>query len=430
MNRKTAVSILWALVGIHFAAQVVLMRHGVDNEINNRYAPHYIDAWGYVQKAELIHDESNFTLPFEDGYRTPAYPLILSVFYMVSGRPLLTVRLFQMLLGSLIIACCFFVFSRALTHPLYTLLATVPVALWPPIYFFGPIIYPESVSLFSVGLLLMACAYFFIRRDPLACTLVALCCILLVYLKPNHLLLCFPAFLFIVFTLKRRVKEALNSAAYFLLVCGIGILPWTVFLCTVTGTFTPLSSAQGLNLYLGTGIGGIGGEHHSSARSLPQRVIDAFGLYDSTRNDSIRSVAATMRLPESNRFYRVHAIKLWSERPGKTALLAVAKFFHAFGFSFRNLKDTVVALHTILSIAAALYLWRRALFRHWVVFYTGCLVSAALLSFFFLAQQRFKTVLFDIPATVILSFAAVDLYRRFFSSGRMQRLKVLFRRTA
>ena len=75
------------------------------------------------------------------------------------------------------------------------------------------------------------------------------------------------------------------------------------------------------------------------------------------------------------------------------------------GFSFRGAKDAALALFSILSAFSAVLLWRRGLYRKWRVFYALCVLMLFLQTFLFLYKQRFRVVLFDLPALLIIVLA-------------------------
>jgi hypothetical protein len=103
---------------------------------------------------------------------------------------------------------------------------------------------------------------------------------------------------------------------------------------------------------------------------------------------------------------------IWSERPIAESLHGAAKVLHAFGFSLRGARDALLALFFVAAAVAAATLRKRPEARPWVVFFGLCVVTVALQAFVWLPNQRLKTVLFDLPALLILSLAAEAAWSR------------------
>lgn len=397
------------IVIINIMMQIILMRAGLDNQITNKATVDYFDADGYVEKARLIAEKGDFYSAFQDGYRTPGYPVFLSLFYRNVKKPLLVARYFQIVCGSAIIILFYFsLIAVCGSHPA-AVFGAILAALWPPAYYFAQMLYPESLSLVLVA----AIIYFISQRDKrpsLSIIALSLCLVGLVYLKPNHLLMGVPVFLVIWFS-GSKWKGRLLDAALLTSIVIVLIFPWTVWVSSVNGTFITLSTAQGLNAYLGTGIAGIGGENPEKP-SIAAKVMKQIDIQQIPYGQPEDRKNGKVRISDQNKHLQKKAGEIWLRNPLQTGVFGVSKILHSFGFSFRNLRDYIVIFQFFVSVLSIWYLWRIDRHRLWCLFFMGITGVTALQAFAFLPAQRFKTVLFDLPALFIIALGLIEFYQR------------------
>jgi hypothetical protein len=393
------------LVGVAivlFFGQVYYLSPYLNDDVRNAFSPSSSDADDYVDRARLIaRGEENRA--FKDGYRMPGYPLLLAFFLRVSTKPLQAVRYFQVAMAALIIVPMYLGLRRMVGSHRHVLWGAVVGSLWPSFYYFGPILMPEAMSLVTVAWLIALLLGLEEENYRSVMAAVALLVATLVYLKPNHLLVVGPILIFAWWRLPTR--KWLIAATIGTGVFVASIAPWSMYVTRVRNTPMVLTTAQGTNLLLGTG-------HFSGwEESLPGRVRRALGLWE--RDLDLGSTEAWADLLENDRYYRAEAWQIWKRDPVRTSMYGMAKVLHSFGFSLRGVGDLgfVVQLVCSLSGAGVLAVRRTGGGAH--VVFLGILGIVALQAFVFLANQRFKVVLFDFPATLVMVGAGlVELIRR------------------
>jgi len=96
------------------------------------------------------------------------------------------------------------------------------------------------------------------------------------------------------------------------------------------------------------------------------------------------------------------ALGRWKRAPLALSINGAAKVLHSFGFSLRGIRDWAVLLHFIAAMAASTLLWRRRRRREWALLLWMCAIVVAGQAFLFLGELRFKTILFDFPALIVI----------------------------
>jgi hypothetical protein len=396
MRASRALCLLIFLCSV--SLQWFLHREALNDSLENRSSLSSTDTRDYARRAGLLRHEG-FTAAFADGHRTPGYPVFLAAFLVSSETPWRAARFVQIVLSAAVILFAFLAFVNLLGSHRRALAAAAAVALWAPLYYFSPVLIAEAPSLFVFSVLLWV-----LSRAPEAGSRFArwatlpLLFALLVYLKPNHFLLILPVAAFLA--LRPRGGKAPASA--FVLLSLALLTPWGLFVSAQHGKPVFLSTAAGVNLYLGTGAAALAGEEGT----LPHRVAPYIGFAAGERRPLDLSELASARAEDSVLGRR--AGEIWRAHPARTALYATAKALHGFGFSFRGPRDALLALFFAASVFFAARLWRRGMHREWVILFTGILIVTFFQMFLYLPNQRFKTVLFDLPALMILSLGLLE----------------------
>jgi 4-amino-4-deoxy-L-arabinose transferase-like glycosyltransferase len=390
------------LVLANIGAQVVLQRKGLDNLTVNRYSPTSSDAHYYVEEAQVLANGGNFAETFEGGFRLPGYPVFLSLFYRLSSAPLLLARYAQILLGAMIVLLSYLTLQNITKSDRKSLIGTVVISVWLPLYYFAPLILPETLSIFLVSLSILILSSLDRERKP-APTLYLLPVLLaaLIYLKPNHILFIVPLVAYLALVLNKPRTKYLAALAAILL---ISILPWTIFLSSKNGQFIPLSTTAGVNLYLGTGVD-TDDDTSAESNSISKKAAVKLNLRDPQLSERVKLETQGMSYAAQNSYYTGLAKKIWMGNPASTTLYGFSKILHGFGFSVRGPRDLILVFVFLASLASSVYLWRSRKYRPWCVYYWATLAVMSLQMFAFLANQRFKTILVDIPALMMILLA-------------------------
>jgi len=372
------------LFGLSLALQVLLFGHGFTNQPLNSVSPDSGDALDYTRLGEQLAAGESFRTLFGDGYRLPGYPLFLALFMVVFPEPLLAVRVAQAVLCAAVPA----VAILTLPGPAGIVAAGL-VAIWVPFHYFSTLLLAESCSLvvlsLFIGALLSEGASLTRGRAVTAAVLLAL----LIYLKPNHLLLLLPGAVVLLY--QRPVRPAAGALARCVGVLVAVMLPWSLFISREAGRFVPLSTTQGLNLYLGT--------------SLELRAGDEATILERPQRNPAAVAAWSGELG-------ARAVGIMRDHPQESLLHGFAKTLHAFGFSLRGARDIGLMIFTLLVLSGSVALWRRREHRSLCLLVWSCGLVAAAQAFLFLPNQRFKTVLFDYPALLLCGCLGQMIWHR------------------
>lgn len=415
------------------ASHVVRFGRFTESTIITSYAPASNDPVDYATRAQVWARQGDFASAFEDAYRVPGYPAYLWPFLKLTADPFRSARLFQLGLSALLPVAMLWlgcvigstqmgrralrVFDGQSSNAssagrsgadadssfLLGLVAGGLTLVWAPLSYFAPILVPETLSLLCLVLLMGTMAFASTGRGATKAALtIAVLLAVLIYLKPNHVLLLPPI---LAFMLYRHWSDSMVRKLALMVPVVAGtvalVAPWSWFASASTGMFVPLSTTQGLNLYLGVGIPA----PNKAETGLHDTVARQFKLQDAARDAEVTQQAQAISVPESHRFYQSVAVAAWKERPLATAAYGLAKVAHSFGGSCRGMKDFVLGGHSVFVVLGAVWLWRQRVRREWCVFWAVSVVFSAAQAFAFLPNIRFKTVFVDLQATLILAMA-------------------------
>lgn len=413
------------LVALNIAAQVVIQRDNLNDDVMT-YSE-LDDGLEYVARAELLHKKGDFKTAFGNAYRTPGYPAYLAGLMFVSDQPLLLARYSQVILSASAILFAYLILLHLFGSPWAGITGALAVASWYPLYHFSTTLFAESISVFVLALLLYALAR--IRGDASVgqLTLLALLTAVLVSFKPNHILLALPVLIYLWHSAPRAsARLALYPALLFIL-----ILPWSIFISLNNKKPILLSATSGVNLYMGAGKSIFPQEKETlfykfgTAMGFPladsglfyaqtQRVGSLLRIEFSTKSPDLihqhlaEDPAALHGIAvQKGDSLKTEALARWKSRPFATAFYALGKTLHGFGFSLRGARDALTAAMFLLSLASALFLWKRPSLRKWSAFYWGCLFITVFQFVLYLPAHRLRLILFDFPAMLVIAIAAV-----------------------
>lgn len=408
---QAAAAAVTALVLLTVAWQSVAYREALTGPGTVAHLQPYTDGEDYLGRARRLADGDGFAAVFRDGLRTPGYPLFLTLFAGAGDDQAQAARFAQILLSSSLIVIAFLAISSITGGRVLPLAGAAAAALWIPFHYFSPVLYAETTSLVLVGLLCLLLARFD-PAGPLAALIPASAVLAAaVYLKPNHIAL-LPALVVFAAYATRRAGRPVPARTVLVPVLGAAILiaPWSAFLSSAQGSFMPLSTNGGWNLYIGAG-GSVDTPPPWARGTLISKAWGLLDLGDTTvTREAYGSVPVDERA-EMDRELRRLALERWKARPAALSLYGAAKVLHSFGFSMRGPRDWAVLLHTAAAAAASIVLWRRRRHREWAVLLWMIAAAVAAQAFLFLGELRFKTVPFDFPALIVIVLGLGDLVR-------------------
>jgi Dolichyl-phosphate-mannose-protein mannosyltransferase len=375
---------------VNLSLQFIFFKQGFDNQVFNQHSITSTDSVNYTDIAQKFLSHG-FTEAFREGYRLPGYPAFLAFFSKYFDQPWLAARYVQAILCSCLIPLSYFTFRSLLKSHQIALNGAILFALWVPFYHFSPILYAEALSLFLVGLLVYSLTK--VNRDRLLSILTPTFIIaLLTYLRPNHLLFLVPYAGFLwVKCAGIRIDRRMTKLAFSILFFAMVMMPWSTWLSWQNQALMPLSTTQGSTLYLST----VEGRQASPSE--------------------IYQLGKKIGEKQANQYYEQLTQKSWVTHTDKNIQYGFEKVFHTFGFWNRRAVDFLMAAQFVLALGLSFLLWQRKLHLPWIVpwitFFWGCIFITALQSFIFHEGFRFKLILFDLPAMVIIYLGMVLLLK-------------------
>jgi len=397
------------LTAVVFWTQILLFGDGLDNRVLNSHAPTFPDAVRNVDRAVTLAGDGGFSGAFGDGRQMPGYPLFLSWFVGGFAQPFLVARFVQVFLASLIVPLAFLTLCILLKSQGWALLGTTLFALWVPFYYFSPILSSETLSMFFYALLCYQLARSH-RTQSRMHVLMMVVLAVLVYLESHLALLFIPIAAFVEYHRGGGGKGVTIVGPLAVLV--LLLMPWTIWVSLKNQSFIPLSTSTGYELYLGTGVTSKVDTTGALSAGMPEASAETLGLADPGLVSAVAQDTVGASGAAKSRIFRRTALGVWIERPFKMVSYGVAKVLHAYGFSFRHPRDSLIAALLVISLLTSLLLWTRRLHREWCVFFWVVAGVAALQAFLLIPNQRFKTVVFDFPAVLIVALGVVEMLRR------------------
>ncbi len=391
---------------ITFVAQIAAFQGELREVATQTFHPAHTDATEYVERARGIV-AGDWSLTLETGYRTPGYPLIVALF-LATGAGLVGLRVVQCALVSLVPAMLGCAAARLGATRGAAILVIVLGAVFAPMYWFSTWIFAEapSVALGSALLVVLAGMVAGPARPRRAEVVAGLLVGLATLLKPNQLLLLVPALAAVAVAPERSRRSRATGALVVTLVAAAVVAPWSIAVSRHQDRTVVLSTADGLNLWIGVG-GAV-----SERGSLFGRAAERFGLYDRAEEVAVHEAArAETDASRRSAVFRSAALARAAERPGAVAALGVAKVLHTAGFSLRGIPDYLYALLSLATLVAAARLLRSAdaRSRRYVVVWAAATAAIAVQALVFLPNYRFRAVFYDPASLVLLALAAPSI---------------------
>ncbi len=180
-----------------------------------------------------------------DSYRAPFYPYLLSlIYYVTSGDPYRLTTLIQSFLSAL---TCVFIFLLAANvwNRKIGITAGILAVCCPDLILYNSYLLTEVIFMFVMVIVIW---YLYKANDKtISWILAAILLGLSALTRPTVIL--FLPFILLWFYLKKKLK--FYKLVIFPLITFAVILPWTMRNYQVNGVFMPLTSAAGVNFWLG-----------------------------------------------------------------------------------------------------------------------------------------------------------------------------------
>ncbi|MBC7188549.1 MAG: glycosyltransferase family 39 protein [Calditrichaeota bacterium] len=304
-------------------------------------------------------------------YRPPAYPAFVAAIYWVFGPHRVAVELAQALIGA-VTALLVMLLARHLFSSRAAVVAGWTVALLPVLVHFSAQLMAET--LFTA--LLIAVLLILVRDDTRGAGQAVVWAGVLVGLgalmRPNVLLLPAALAFWWRWSCRLPVLATFKKTLLCLAVALVTILPWSIRNLNVQGSFVPVSTNGGVNLW-------IGNNEHATG--------------DWLKPGDYWSPSGNTEVEVDRQYYRA-ALQFMVAHPGRTLGLAARKLC-IFWLPYPHATDRVpsVLLVPLVLVGLATSLPRR---RTWILLAT--IVYFTLVSCVFFANQRFHVPLLPVLA--------------------------------
>jgi hypothetical protein len=365
-------------------------------------------------------------LPATRLMQAPLYPWFLSLVYRVFGPNLTAVRSVQAVLG--ILACAFItIYARRLFRSSTAgIISGLLAALYLPSIFYEGVILPATLILFLNALFLLLMVPDSRPAGPARLMAAGFVLGLSVMAKPVALLLLPFGILHIRMTRNHSSHEADDvtdrtgpvTGARFIryslaLVIGLvfAVAPLTIRNARMTGTFIPLTTGGGINLYIGNN------PNANGFYAVPSYNNEPLGGTPEVQHERMRRFAEStegreLSPGEISSFWTREALRYIAAEPGASAKLAFRKFLYFFNryervsvesISFHKRFGGIIALPLpgywfIVSFALIGIVLTRKIGDRLFLMYGGVLTYlAAAVVFYMLARYRLPVVVFLIP---------------------------------
>ncbi len=360
-------------------------------------------------------------------FRAPLYPYFLGLVYRLLGPDLFTVRIVQVLIGSLSAGFTYLLARRVLTgkrhgsavHRSVARVAGFAFAAYPlAIYFDGELLIASLlVFLVLIGLWLLVRCHDLDSRWYLPGLVFGLAALA----RPNVLafLAVLPVWLYLEYRRRAWVRLAwIWSAAAFV------ILPVTLRNYAVSRTFVPIAWQAGTNFYIGNNPSSDG-----VTAILPGTRGTWWGGYNDVKLTAERALGRPLKGAEVDRYWLSQGFRFWRERPGKAlALFGRKLFLWLSGFEVSNNRDLYFfKRYTLLNLMlfnlpllkfpfgvvmplalVGVWLARRVWRRLMPLYLFAGSISLSFIAFF--VADRFRMPIIPI-AIILASYAGFELFR-------------------
>ena len=177
----------------------------------------------------------------------------------------------------------------------------------------------------------------------------------LVYLKPNNIIIIIPIIIFIIISMKESVQKSIVSL---LVIVSLTLIPWIVYSNIGDRKFYGLTTTQGLNLYIGTGMV-LSYDGSALANSAIYWKVDP-------RNNpkDIVNTNSFTSAQESNQFLTKKAVGIWRSRPIHQIGYSFDKILIAFGFKVNSISNYLLGIFTAFALVGSILLLKTRNYDH------------------------------------------------------------------
>jgi hypothetical protein len=399
--------------------------------------------FGWIGPAFILGYENDFIRALGEAYRLPGYVIFQSIFMKFFESPVTAIKIAQIIFSSSLVLIAFFISNSISKSNFVNLIVSLFVALWFPIHFYALDLTGVTFSIFLYSLFVWSLFALFsnINKKNMFLMLVGFLLGLMVLAKSNNILIFFSLFCSLWYFNKNIIitlKDSFKSGLALLVV----VLPWSYFISNHNNTliFTSVLGPQALVSYSGIRM--------QPPDSLMGKIINRYDLYSDEKYQKFRSVYKTKPNPCKDKVighllskgnpyldfnfsvsdpecYDWNDYSLVLKKSSKDVLelyskhlnenivgftaYGFSKIAQGFGVSLRGFSDYISLLFFITSLSSSVYLWRKYLYRGFVLFYWASLASFSINAFILMGYVRYRVIFFDLSATILIGLMISSL---------------------
>ena len=359
--------------------------------------PTAADAEEYVEISN-VWGEKGFDEAFENLWRMPGYPAFLLVIKFLSpNEPFLTVRIIQSLLTSLSVVILYFVLKNYSIKKNAFIFCVLYCFV--PIWHFSSVLLPESLTYFLIVLMIYVLSKLS-SYNYILILVISLLLSSLIYLKPNHILLIIPIIIFIIVNFKESIKKSIILLS---ITTIFALLPWIIYSNIGDRKFYGLTTTQGLNLYIGTGMV-LNYDNSALAKSAVSWKVDP----RNNPNDVVITKSFESKF-DSNYYLTEKALGIWKKRPLQQLGYSLDKILIAFGFKANSIANYLLGVFTAFTLVSSILLYKVRYLRFWGTTTLTIFTVLAAQAGIFQADRRFVLVVFPPFGLIAISIAYNNL---------------------
>jgi hypothetical protein len=271
-----------------------------------------------------------------------------------------------------------------------------------PSWYFVPVLMAESFTLVTVVILIYVLSKVSESKFNLKMLIITSVVLsILTYLKPNNFLLFIVVAVYLFIKLKQYfLKSLLVVIVFFFLFLS----PWLAFNLS-KGSYS-LTSAQGANLYIGTGMIVTYNDSVLARSAIKWKV-------DKNQNEEdwipmTLGVDSNIPTQVQNDILTQKSIEIWGKRPLRQLGYSFDKVLIAFGIRANSMFEYTFGFYNLFALACGLLSLRNRAYRPWgaITLATGAIL--ALQAAIFQADRRFIICVF-LPISIITISTALKL---------------------
>ena len=360
------------------------------------------DSEAYISIANSLASGQGYKLNADNGfaeYRAPFYPFLLAVVYKFFGNNDLIIQSLQCLLGAVI---CWLVYAigKYLFNSIVGLLASIITAIDPFLVYIAGILLTEQLFIFFLVLAI----YLLIRsKENLGYTWILGSGIILglaVLTRPTALIFIPFCGLYILMQWEFQWKKRLIMTATLMVFIFLTICPWTIRNYVKYRELIIISTAAGLNFYLGNNSLAKASDYDATFAAKPDDL------------ESLLSSASTPKAKEN--VYTRYTINWIKNNPGRFISLYFQKFVNFWRVTpdhVTNIYKSVwvaflsAAILILLYLLAILGIWKSRHFWRCLIILYFILLSFPLGLSLFVTSPRFRIPL----DPILILFSAYTL---------------------